>query len=74
MLTNKVQSSILSKCVDLQFDPTLTFIYLPHMDYGLQKFGPFDTKYVRNDLEEVRLGGVLEIYLLWWLRLLHFSD
>jgi predicted AlkP superfamily pyrophosphatase or phosphodiesterase len=27
-----------------QFDPTLTLIYLPHLDYGLQKFGPHDAR------------------------------
>ena len=26
--------------VDERHDPTLTLIYLPHLDYGLQKFGP----------------------------------
>ncbi len=28
--------------VDEQFNPTLTLVYLPHLDYCLQKFGPFD--------------------------------
>ena len=23
-----------------KFDPTLTLVYLPHLDYGLQKLGP----------------------------------
>ncbi|CAM9881305.1 unnamed protein product, partial [Hapterophycus canaliculatus] len=26
--------------VDKEHDPTLTLIYLPHLDYGLQKYGP----------------------------------
>ena len=26
--------------VDQQFDPTLTLVYLPHLDYALQKHGP----------------------------------
>eukprot|EP00752_Nemacystus_decipiens_P013457 g11919.t1 len=26
--------------VDKEHDPTLTFIYLPHLDYSLQKYGP----------------------------------
>jgi predicted AlkP superfamily pyrophosphatase or phosphodiesterase len=26
--------------VDTTFDPTMLLVYLPHLDYGLQKFGP----------------------------------
>lgn len=33
-------------------DPTLTLIYLPHLDYGLQKVGP-DHPSIANDLREV---------------------
>jgi len=29
-----------SKRVDALHDPTLTLVYLPHLDYALQKFGP----------------------------------
>jgi predicted AlkP superfamily pyrophosphatase or phosphodiesterase len=29
-----------AKIVDLQFDPTLSLVYLPHLDYDLQKKGP----------------------------------
>src|SRR5690606_456445 len=29
-----------SKKVELKYNPTLTLIYLPHLDYALQKFGP----------------------------------
>ncbi|KAG5181523.1 alkaline-phosphatase-like protein [Tribonema minus] len=39
--------------VDRQHDPTLTLVYLPHMDYSLQKYGPNDTKHVPQDLKEV---------------------
>lgn len=28
------------KQVDREHDPTLTLVYLPHLDYGLQKYGP----------------------------------
>jgi predicted AlkP superfamily pyrophosphatase or phosphodiesterase len=40
--------------VDKQFNPTLTLVYLPHLDYGLQKIGP-DARdaNVANDLREV---------------------
>jgi predicted AlkP superfamily pyrophosphatase or phosphodiesterase len=37
--------------VNQQFDPTLTLIYLPHLDYCLQKFGPDGA--IENDLAEL---------------------
>lgn len=33
-------------------DPTLTLVYLPHLDYGLQRFGP-DSPNVAADLAEI---------------------
>jgi predicted AlkP superfamily pyrophosphatase or phosphodiesterase len=30
--------------VDRRFDPTLTLVYLPHLDYDLQRFGPDDPR------------------------------
>ena len=41
-----------SVLTDKKYDPTLTLIYLPHLDYCLQKFGP-DLNLVRNDLREI---------------------
>lgn len=38
--------------VDEWHDPTLTFIYLPHLDYGLQKHG-VDFDFIGKDLEEI---------------------
>ena len=35
-----------------RFDPTLTLVYLPHLDYGLQKYGP-DLTWVAKDLQEI---------------------
>ena len=37
---------------DRRYDPTLTLIYLPHLDYCLQKFGP-DLSAVGNDLRQI---------------------
>jgi predicted AlkP superfamily pyrophosphatase or phosphodiesterase len=37
---------------DKKYNPTLTLIYLPHLDYGLQKFGQ-DFKNIGKDLKEV---------------------
>ncbi len=38
--------------VDERYDPTLSLIYLPHLDYCLQKFGPDETK-IADDLGQV---------------------
>ena len=37
---------------DNRYDPTLTLIYLPHLDYCLQKFGPDFTK-ISTELREI---------------------
>ena len=37
---------------DNKYDPTLTLIYLPHLDYGLQKWGQ-DISKISNDLREI---------------------
>jgi predicted AlkP superfamily pyrophosphatase or phosphodiesterase len=41
-----------SKLVDAWHDPTLTLIYLPHLDYCLQKFGN-DLAKIGKDLREI---------------------
>ena len=41
-----------SKLTDDRYNPTLTLIYLPHLDYCLQKFGPDLTK-ISKELGEV---------------------
>ena len=38
--------------VDRKFDPTLTLIYLPHLDYNFQRHGPDDPR-ARQDLAEL---------------------
>ncbi len=45
---------IADACVytDKKYDPTLTLIYLPHLDYCLQKWGQ-DFKKLANDLNEI---------------------
>jgi predicted AlkP superfamily pyrophosphatase or phosphodiesterase len=37
---------------DIKYDPTLTLIYLPHLDYGLQKYGQ-DLTLLGKDLNEI---------------------
>lgn len=45
--------------VDQGYDPTLSLVYLPHMDYGLQKHGPDDPR-ILHDLSELdRVVGKL---------------
>ncbi|MER2999303.1 alkaline phosphatase family protein [Pontibacter populi] len=41
-----------SKITDDMHDPTLTLIYLPHLDYNLQRFGPNDAR-IAKDLQEI---------------------
>ncbi|MGN6616685.1 MAG: alkaline phosphatase family protein [Ilyomonas sp.] len=41
-----------SMIVDDKHDPTLTLIYLPHLDYCLQKFGP-DLSKITKELNEI---------------------
>ena len=41
-----------SMITDELYDPTLTLIYLPHLDYCLQKFGP-DFSMIHNELKEI---------------------
>ncbi|MDF5727401.1 MAG: alkaline phosphatase family protein [Rhizonema sp. PD38] len=41
-----------AKWVEEQSNPTLTLIYLPHLDYCLQKFGP-DQNLIAKDLLEI---------------------
>ncbi len=48
--------------VDKRFDPTLSLVYLPHLDYELQRVGP-DLSRVGKDLAEVdRVCGQLIDY------------
>ena len=41
-----------AKWVDQSYDPTLTLIYLPHLDYCLQRFGPVHDA-IAQDLQEL---------------------
>jgi predicted AlkP superfamily pyrophosphatase or phosphodiesterase len=52
-----------AKLVDLRFDPTLTLVYLPHLDYNLQRHGP-DQKRIATDLRELDAvcGDLIDYY------------
>lgn len=41
-----------AKRVDEKHDPTLTLIYLPHLDYNIQRYGPKDSA-INKDLSEI---------------------
>ena len=41
-----------SKIVEQKHAPTLILIYLPHLDYNLQRYGPGDIR-IKNDLSEI---------------------
>jgi predicted AlkP superfamily pyrophosphatase or phosphodiesterase len=49
--------------IDRRHDPTLTLIYLPHLDYGLQRLGPRHPR-VATDLREVDAvcGDLIDYY------------
>jgi predicted AlkP superfamily pyrophosphatase or phosphodiesterase len=42
-----------AKLVDQWHDPTLSLVYLPHLDYCLQKYGPDDSSTVPQHLREI---------------------
>jgi predicted AlkP superfamily pyrophosphatase or phosphodiesterase len=46
-----------SMLTDELYDPTLTLVYLPHLDYCLQKFGP-DFRHISKELTEI--DGILK--------------
>ncbi len=52
-----------AKWVEERCNPTLTLIYLPHLDYCLQKFGPHPDL-VASDLQEIDAlcGNLIEYY------------
>ncbi len=52
-----------AKWVDRRHDPTLSLVYLPHLDYCLQRHGP-DLRKVAGDLEELDAvcGDLIDYY------------
>ncbi|MCJ8166780.1 alkaline phosphatase family protein [Pontibacter sp. E15-1] len=52
-----------SKITDDLYNPTLTLIYLPHLDYNLQRHGPNDAR-VAKDLREIDavVGDLITFY------------
>ena len=52
-----------SRIIDQRYNPTLSLVYLPHLDYGLQKVGP-DRKAMDKDLREIDAvtGDLIDFY------------
>jgi predicted AlkP superfamily pyrophosphatase or phosphodiesterase len=50
-----------AKRVDERFNPDLTLVYLPHLDYGLQKKGPVGVEQELGELDAVA-GDLIEFY------------
>ncbi|SFU96395.1 Predicted pyrophosphatase or phosphodiesterase, AlkP superfamily [Pontibacter akesuensis] len=52
-----------SKITDNLYDPTLTLIYLPHLDYNLQRLGPSNPR-IAKDLQEIDAvaGDLISFY------------
>ncbi|OUL24313.1 alkaline phosphatase family protein [Nostoc sp. RF31YmG] len=52
-----------AKWIEERYSPTLTLIYLPHLDYCLQKFGQ-DQKQIQKDLKEIDVvcGEIINYY------------
>jgi predicted AlkP superfamily pyrophosphatase or phosphodiesterase len=41
-----------AKWIEKKYQPTLSLVYIPHLDYNFQRFGPIDER-VTRDIEEV---------------------
>jgi hypothetical protein len=52
-----------AKWIERKYSPTLSLVYLPHLDYNLQRFGP-EAAAIATDLRKIDeiVGGLLEFY------------
>jgi predicted AlkP superfamily pyrophosphatase or phosphodiesterase len=52
-----------ARWIERQHSPTLSLVYLPHLDYNLQRGGPNDPS-IHRDLREIDfiVGGLIEFY------------
>ena len=53
-----------AKWVERRLSPSLSLVYLPHLDYNLQRVGSSDLGAIANDLREIDavVGDLLEVY------------
>ena len=52
-----------AKWIERKHSPTLSLVYLPHLDYNLQRLGPED-KAIKQDFQSIDtiVGGLLDFY------------
>lgn len=52
-----------AKWVERKHAPTLSLVYLPHLDYNLQRLGP-ESKAIKTDLQAIDaiVGGLIDFY------------
>ena len=52
-----------AKWIERRHAPTLNLIYLPHLDYNLQRFGPYDPR-IKQDMRDIDLivGNLIEFF------------
>jgi predicted AlkP superfamily pyrophosphatase or phosphodiesterase len=52
-----------AKWIERKHSPTLSLVYLPHLDYNLQRLGP-ENKAIKHDLQSIDtiVGGLLDFY------------
>jgi len=64
-----------AKITEEKWKPTLSLVYLPHLDYNLQRLGPRDPL-IKKDVEQVdRLaGGLLDYYHQRQIRVIVLSE
>ncbi len=64
-----------AKWMEEKYSPTLTLIYLPHLDYNLQRLGPKDPK-IQRDLSEIDrvIGGLIRFYESRGAQIILFSE
>ncbi|SFR49075.1 Predicted pyrophosphatase or phosphodiesterase, AlkP superfamily [Robiginitalea myxolifaciens] len=64
-----------SVATDRKYDPTLTLIYLPHLDYNLQRYG-LDFSRISKDLSEIDqvVGGLIDHYQHAGVRIILLSE
>ncbi len=64
-----------AKIVDKRYEPTLILIYLPHLDYCLQRLGP-DCRRIASDLRELDAvcGNLIDYYQTRDTRIIFVSE
>jgi len=64
-----------AKWIETKYQPTLSLIYLPHLDYNLQRFGPAHPT-VARDVERIDtiLGELIDFFEQWQVQVVLLSE